>query len=79
MVDKDEVPAFELIVRARGSDIAVVAFFRRTDESMDAVVAVINPKDVQALEELCHNAAFAFASATGWQLLPLDADEPFPF
>lgn len=73
------VPDYEVILRVAGSDVAVIAFFRTSDEDADALVGVALPGDVEAYAEFFEHAAVAVLHAKGWEPVDSVVDDDMPF
>ena len=77
--DQFELPVFEVIVREKGSDQAVVVFFRNDDNSLTAMVGVTTSEDVSFLCEVLRAAEYACHNASDWVTLDERPLQPAPF
>lgn len=64
--DFHELPVFEVIVREKGSDTAVIVFFRNDDRTLTAMVGLVTTEDKSLLCEVLGASTVAIANAENW-------------
>lgn len=70
-----ELPSLEIVVRVRGSDIAVAAAFPAGENGWDVCVAIDDTANAASVADACELAAAAFRSANWQRLDDLPEDE----